>query len=92
MSCWEVAKRVQLGRLGLSVPVGEWLEQAVTHDGCRVLALTPRIAAESAALPGVFHRDPSDQIIVATARVLGCPLVTLDRKLLAYPHVDTPTV
>ena len=40
-------------------------------------------------LPGEFHRDPADQIIVATARVHGCSLVTSDNKLLAYSFVPT---
>jgi PIN domain nuclease of toxin-antitoxin system len=47
------------------------------------------ITAESTQLPGEFHRDPADQIIVATARVYGCPLVTSDDKILNYPHVTT---
>ena len=29
----------------------------------------------------------ADQIIVATARVYDCPIVTLDARILAYPHV-----
>jgi PIN domain nuclease of toxin-antitoxin system len=49
--------------------------------------LTPQIAVDSAHLPPPFHRDPADQVIVATARVLGCPLVTLDGRIRAYPHV-----
>ena len=40
-------------------------------------------------MPGEFHRDPADQIIVATARVYGCPLVTADGRILKYPHVTT---
>lgn len=42
----------------------------------------------STQLPGDFHRDPADQIIVATARLLGCPVVTADEKIRAYPHVQ----
>lgn len=38
-------------------------------------------------LPGDFHRDPADQIIVATARIHDCPLLTVDDKILNYPHV-----
>jgi PIN domain nuclease of toxin-antitoxin system len=38
-------------------------------------------------LPGSFHRDPADQLIVATARHDDCPLVTLDRLIRGYPHV-----
>ena len=55
----------------------------------QLAALTPEIAIESTRLPGELHRDPADQIIVATARVYGCPLVTSDEKILNYPHVTT---
>ena len=67
--CWEVAKLVELHRITLSRPVGEWLDVALAYRGVQLLALTPRIAVESTQLPGTFHRDPADQIIVATARV-----------------------
>jgi len=88
ISCWEVAKLVEYDRLSLPVPVGEWLDQALAYPGMRLLELTPRIAVDSTQLPGTFHRDPADQIIVATARVYDCPLVTLDGKILAYQYVQ----
>lgn len=87
ISCWEIAKLVQLGRFQLSVSLHAWLDHAITFRGSRLLDLTPHIAADSTQLPGGFHRDPSDQIIVATARRLDCTLLTIDRKILAYPHV-----
>ncbi len=89
ISCWEVAKLVELDRLQLTLPVLQWLERALTHSGVRLLELTPRIAVESTELPGKFHRDPADQILVATARVLSIPLLTADRKILEYPYVET---
>ena len=87
ISCWEVTKLAERGRLTLPCPVLEWLHQALSYPGVRLIELSPRISAESAQLPGEFHRDPADQIIVATARVLDAPLVTVDSKILAYPHV-----
>ena len=96
ISCWEVAKLVELQRIILSRPVGEWLDFALAYPGIQLLALTPRIAVESTQLPGTFHRDPADQIIVATARVFSCPLLTLDSQILGYSHVQAlsspPTV
>lgn len=89
ISCWEVAKLVELGRLQLAFPVLEWLERALAYPGVRLLEITPRIAVASTELPGQFHRDPADQILVATARVLSVPLLTADRKILDYPHVQT---
>ena len=87
ISCWEVAKLVEYHRLTLPCPVGEWFDQALAYPGIALLPLTPRIAVESTQLPGTFHRDPADQIIVATARVYDCPLLTADDKILRYPHV-----
>jgi PIN domain nuclease of toxin-antitoxin system len=86
ISCWEVAKLVEQGRLTLPCPVFDWLQQAISYPGVRLIDLSPRICVESTQLPGEFHRDPADQIIVATARILDAPLVTMDRKILEYPH------
>ena len=92
ISCWEVAKLVEHGRLTLPCPVVDWLQQALSYPGVRLIELSPRICVESTQLPGEFHRDPADQIIVATARVLDAPLVTVDGKILQYGHVQlTPT-
>jgi PIN domain nuclease of toxin-antitoxin system len=54
-----------------------------------LLELSPQIAIASTRLPAGFHNDPADQIIVATARAFGCPLVTADGKIIDYPHVLT---
>ena len=82
-----IAKLVELGRLTLPCPVLDWLHQALGYPGVRLIDLSPDICAESTQLPGTVHRDPADQIIVATSRVLNAPLVTADAKILAYPHV-----
>ena len=89
ISCWEVAKLVEYGRLKLNCSVEEWIELAVHLPGLRVLELTPSIAVASTKLPGEFHRDPADQIIVATARVYGIGLLTADERIVAYRHVQT---
>lgn len=89
ISCWEVAKLVEYKRLDLPTSVEEWIEQALGYPGIVLLELTPRIAVEATQLPGSFHRDPADQLIVATARVHGNPLATADRKILAYEGVET---
>ena len=89
ISCWEVAKLCEYGRLELPVELSEWFRAALGYPGISLLALTPEIAIESTSLPGNFHRDPSAQIIVATARLRQCPLVTSDDKITNYPHVRT---
>ena len=89
ISCWEVAKLVEVGRLDLDRPVADWLRAAVGAGRVTVVDLSVDIITDSTQLPGTFHRDPADQLIVATARTLGCRLLTSDRKILAYPHVET---
>jgi PIN domain nuclease of toxin-antitoxin system len=88
ISCWEVAKLVENNRLALSLAVDEWLTAAKAYPGVQLLNLTIPIVVESTKLTG-FHRDPADQLIVATARIYGCPLLTADTKILAYPDVQT---
>jgi PIN domain nuclease of toxin-antitoxin system len=90
ISLWEVAKLVELGRLVLPVALGQWFADALSYPGATLVDLTPSIAIESTGLPGNFHRDPADQIIVATSRVLGCGLLTADQRIREYPQVDTP--
>ncbi len=41
ISCWEVAKLVEKGRLTLPCPVDEWLDQALAYPGVQLLPLTP---------------------------------------------------
>ena len=90
ISCWEVAKAVESGRLGLSLPVQDWLESATAYPGIQLLDLTIPIIVESTKLTG-FHRDPGDKFIVATSRILQSPLLTADSKILGYANVVTLT-
>ncbi len=89
ISCWEVAKLVEYKRLILPFAVDAWMDQALAYPGIRFLDLTPRIAIESTRFPFEFHKDPADQIIVATARVHNCPLLTADSAILDYGIVNT---
>ena len=82
ISLWEIATLQELGRIELDRPLREWLEQASAPPLVRRLGISPAVAAEVAALPATFHRDPADRIIVSTARVLGAKLVTSDRAII----------
>jgi PIN domain nuclease of toxin-antitoxin system len=87
MSCWEVANLAQKDRLTLEFPVLEWIHLALAYPGIKLLDLTPAIVVDAHQLPGSFHRDPIDRLLVATARLGDLNLVTLDTKILDYPHV-----
>ena len=87
ISVWEIAMLQARGRIVLPIPCVDWIHRAIAARGVSLLQITPEIAVASANLPGGFHRDPADQIIVATARVYDCPLVTLDGRIRKYSHV-----
>ena len=89
ISAWEVAMLVQKGRLLLSMEVERRLEEAAAIDGVRFHPVDNEVAVKSASLPGEFHKDPADRMIVATARKLAVPLVTANEKILCYEHVKT---
>ncbi|WP_419167616.1 type II toxin-antitoxin system VapC family toxin [Candidatus Palauibacter sp.] len=89
ISLWEVATLYDLGRILLAVPLREWLDKAVAPPLVRRQGISPAIAAELAALPASFHRDPADRILVATARVFGATLLTHDRRIIEANLVET---
>lgn len=86
ISCWEIAKLVEKNRLQFECSVEEWLNSAMKYPDIKILDLTLPIILQSTKLEG-FHQDPADQIIVATAIVYDCPLLTQDTKILQYPNV-----
>jgi PIN domain nuclease of toxin-antitoxin system len=89
ISLLEIATAVSLGRLTLLPSVELWLQVAQSTEQVRIEPLTDQLCLQSTTLPGTFHRDPADRLIVALARKLDVELVTADRKLLDYPHVKT---
>ena len=84
ISLWEVALLASRGRIVLGKSIGLWLDEALADPGPAIDPLSPQIAVESYALPDVFHRDPADRLIVATARVANAALMTRDHRILDY--------
>lgn len=72
------------GRLSFSSEISNWMEEAISVPGLQVVPLLPQIVIDSTRLPGNFHGDPADRLIVSTARYLKCPLITADGKIAAY--------
>jgi PIN domain nuclease of toxin-antitoxin system len=72
----------------LKFPIEDWLEIALSHPNLQSIDLTIPIIIKSTQLSG-FHKDPADQIIVATSIISEIPLLTADEKIIAYPDVTT---
>ena len=89
ISAWEIAMLVTREKLVLSMDVETWLKTVANIEALHFHPVDIEIAAKSVALPGEFHKDPADRMIVATARKFAAPLITKDEKIRAYPHVKT---
>jgi len=84
ISVWEVGMLEAKGRVTFDEDCGTWVRNALGAPGISLVPFTPEIAVSSTRLPGPFHGDPADRIIVATARSFGGTLVTADKAILAY--------
>jgi PIN domain nuclease of toxin-antitoxin system len=84
ISVWEVATLAAKLRVTLTIPVEQWVDEALRRQGVNLLPLSPSIAVESSRLPSDFHGDPADRMIVASARVHFGTVVTRDEKILTY--------
>jgi PIN domain nuclease of toxin-antitoxin system len=87
ISLWEAAKLVELGRLQLSIPLAEFFRLAITPE-LTVLPVSPAIAERVTVLEASgFHKDPADQLIVATALVHGLRLISDDTRIRQWGGV-----
>ncbi len=89
MSTWEIAMLINKNRLVLSMDIESWLNNIEKIQGFRFVPVDNEIAYKSTQLPGEFHKDPADRMIVATARKLAIPLITADQKIRTYEHITT---
>lgn len=89
ISAWEIAMLVEREKLQLTMEVESWLATVAQIEAVRFVPVDVEIATKSVNLPGEFHKDPADRMIVATARKFAVPLITKDEKIRAYGHVKT---
>ena len=89
ISVWEVAMLVANRRIQLDRPVEQWVDIALALPGLQLAPVEPAIAVRSTKLPGDFHPDPADRILVATALENAVPIITPDERIRSYPHVQS---
>ena len=81
---WELAMLADKGKLAFDMPLAAWMERAGAVLRFTETPVTGPIARDAGSLPGLIHGDPCDRIMIATARALGCPILTTDQKILDY--------
>lgn len=81
ISMWEAQLLHSKRRLQLPLPFAAWLARATDAGVVSVLALDRDVIIALDALPATFHGDPTDRLIVATARAHGLPMATRDQAI-----------
>ena len=83
----EIACACERKRLELDKHWRTWFRHAISHGAWTVVPVSLEIMEEAYSLPGDFHADPADRLLVATARLRGYTIITGDHRILEYPHV-----
>jgi len=89
ISALEIARLCAGGQLILSIGLAPWIESSTADLLLQHLPVTYSIAVEAYALPEPFHGDPADPLLVSTARIHECTLLTADERLLRYERLET---
>jgi PIN domain nuclease of toxin-antitoxin system len=87
VSTLELARLAATGSIILSVTLQDWITTALQALDARTVEISHAIATEAYALPGTFHKDPADRLLVAAARCHALTLLTADERILGYPKV-----
>lgn len=89
ISAWEVALLVSKKRLELTMDVSDWISSSEKLPFIRFIPIDNGIAVRSVYLPKPLHNDPADRIIISTSMKYGAPIITMDEKILNFPHVQS---
>lgn len=87
ISTLELGQLVMVGKIEIKGTLDAWVHRGIQSLGAQTAEMTHSIALLAYGLPGNFHKDPADRILVATAIDQGLTLATADERILQYPHV-----
>jgi len=85
---WEVAMLEAKSRFTLGMDVQVWLNISLDHPKTQLLPLNPEIAVLSTRLPGNFHSDPADRLIIATCLTYQAPLLSKDSLIQKWGYIN----
>ena len=88
ISVAEIACAVERGRIVIDRHWKKWFRHYINLNEWQVDGIDLNIMEEAYSLPETFHADPADRIIAATSRLKNYTLLTGDKKILSYPHVN----
>ena len=85
ISAMELAQLVWARKLSFRGTLESWFRRGCEALDVKILDIDLPTALLSYSLPGEFHKDPADRLLVAAAIQHGYTLVTADERILAYP-------
>jgi len=88
ISTWEVALLAGRNRIRFTMVAQDWVMRSEALPFLHFVPVDNAIAIRAVRLAEPFHKDPADRIIVATAMMMGAPIVSSDSRILQYPHVQ----
>jgi PIN domain nuclease of toxin-antitoxin system len=89
VTLWEITKLVELGHLAMPDGFDVFMRELCTHPRYTIAHYDADLMVVLLELAPKLHKDPADQIIVATARQLGASLMTDDKRIRRSRLVDT---
>ena len=87
ISTLELARLVDTGAISVFIALKDWVAGALRATQAQTIQVSHEIAMDAYALPGAFHKDPADRILVAAARCHDLTLLTADQRILKYGGV-----
>ncbi|HLC16269.1 MAG TPA: type II toxin-antitoxin system VapC family toxin [Thermodesulfovibrionia bacterium] len=82
-SLWEIAIKINIGKLSLSKPYN-YIKQQLEDNHVAILPIDFNHTLQLVSLP-LYHRDPFDRLIIAQAIVENMTIITKDDNFKNYP-------
>ena len=76
-SIWEIAIKLNIGKLELSRPFEDFLTESLDGNGFEVLPIKREHSIRLVSMP-LHHRDPFDRMLVAQSLSENMPIISVD--------------
>jgi PIN domain nuclease of toxin-antitoxin system len=83
ISSFEIALKYREKKLELPFPPAQWLQKMSQRYALTEVPVDSALCLAAVALPN-HHRDPFDRFIIAAAKRLDVPVVTIDPRFQEY--------
>ena len=87
VSLWEIAIKMNLGKLDINLPFEELLN-SIKNGDFTVLQIEDEYLRELSSLPFI-HKDPFDRLLISTALADNLTIITVDENIQKY---DVPWI